>query len=461
MSIKYQKRLIVFTRYPVQGATKTRLIPSLGEKGAADLQRKMVEHTVAQVLSLAAGQELIVEIRHDGGSNLLMQDWLGPNFVYYPQGRGGLGVRMMRAFEDAFLQGADVTVMVGTDIPDLSPAILEKAFAVLQQKDLVLGPAQDGGYYLIGLRRDVQSRYVTELFSGITWGSGDVLEKTLDIARRRGMQFSLLQELTDVDRPEDLFIWDRRSDSDCPAMGDKVISVIIPAVNEADQIVKTLSSIGKGKNVEIIVVDGGSSDDTVVLAKNMNARVIDGAPPRARQMNQGAAEATGDILLFLHADTQLPEAFEKHVVAALEQPGVIAGAFELGIDSDLPALRFLEHLANFRSRYLKTPYGDQAIFVSSKRFHQAGGFLDIPIMEDFELIRRLFKEGKIITLPLSVCTSPRRWKNIGILRTTLINQAVIAAYYMGISLDVIARWYRRSRQVPRKDRDIQWLTKSK
>ncbi len=450
MSIRDNKRLIVFTRYPEQGTTKTRLIPALGEKGAADFQRKMVEHTVALAMPLSTSREVTVEIRYDGGSDRMMKDWLGPNFVYRPQGRGDLGARMKRSFEDAFSEGVDTAVMVGTDIPELSPATLQKAFDVLNQKDLVLGPAKDGGYYLIGLKRNVQPRYLTELFSGIVWGKGDVLEKTLGTARRIGLRHSLLEELEDVDRPEDLSKWDRLTAFDNSATEAKTISVIIPTLNEADYIVKTLTSIPKRKNLEIIVVDGGSNDHTVFLGKSLNAKVINGFPPRARQMNLGAAEAVGDILLFLHADTQLPEAFDKHIVDALARPGVVAGAFELSIDSDIPALRCLERLANFRSRFLKTPYGDQAIFISSKRFHRAGGFQDIPIMEDFELVRRLNKEGKIITLPISVSTSPRRWKNLGILRTTLINQAVIAAYYMGISFDVIARWYRRRKGVSGK-----------
>ncbi len=451
MSRRTKKRLIVFTRYPEKGTTKTRLIPALGEKGAADFHRKMVEHTMGCVMRLSTSHELTVEIRYVGGNELLMKDWLGPNFVYCPQGRGDLGTRMRRSFEDAFLEGTDAAVIIGTDIPDLSHAILEKAFDVLKQKDLVLGPAKDGGYYLIGLKRAFQSCDLPDLFSDIVWGKGDVLEKTLGIARRSGIRFSLLEELEDVDRPEDLSIWDRSNSVGYHDIESRIISVIIPALNEADNIVRTLTSIGAGKNIEIIVVDGGSNDDTIFLAKSLNAKVINGSPPRGRQMNQGAAEAIGDILLFLHADTLLPENFSQHIKDALERPGVIAGAFELCIDSEISALRLIEHLSNFRSRYLKTPYGDQAIFVSSKRFHQVGGFLDIPIMEDFELVRRLNKEGKIVTLPIPVSTSPRRWENIGILRTTLINQTVIAAYYMGISFDVIARWYRRSRGISRKN----------
>ena len=225
------------------------------------------------------------------------------------------------------------------------------------------------------------------------------------------------------------------------------ISIIIPAINEADHIANTLESIGPGNKKEVIVVDGGSHDDTMSIAKSLGASVITSAPPRARQMNRGADQATGDVLVFLHADTRLPEKFENVIFNSFKQPKMVAGAFELRMDSPTPGLRLIERLANWRSRYLKMPYGDQAIFLSTKLFHELGGFSDIPIMEDFELIRRLQKKGTIILLPVPVFTSARRWQNFGILKTTLINQLVIAAYVMGIAPEVIARWYNRSKGI--------------
>jgi rSAM/selenodomain-associated transferase 2 len=167
-------------------------------------------------------------------------------------------------------------------------------------------------------------------------------------------------------------------------------------------------------------------------------------------MNQGADAASKDILLFLHADTRLPVNFNRHVLGALAQPDVAAGAFKLCIDSPVPSLRFVERVANWRSRCFKMPYGDQAIFMFSKVFHQMGGFPNIPIMDDFELIRRLQKIGDVVTLPQPVITSPRRWLNHGILKTTFINQLVVVSYFMGISPDTIARLYCRSKGISRK-----------
>jgi rSAM/selenodomain-associated transferase 2/rSAM/selenodomain-associated transferase 1 len=447
MPINFKEHLIVFTRYPEPGTTKTRLIPLLGAEGAADLQRKMTEHTLSQIKRLSTQRELSVEIRYEGGDKHLMQTWLGQDFEYRPQGSGDLGQRMKRSFDDAFGTGATRVVIIGTDIPEITEGIIQKAFSVLQQKNMALGPAKDGGYYLIGLQKNSLSQAIPDLFSGINWGAGDVLEKTIKIATHSGLSFTLLDVLQDVDHPEDLMIRERSQHTPPSVFKPNRISIIIPAINEADHIANTIESIGPGNKKEVIVVDGGSKDDTVEIAKSLGAKVITSAPPRARQMNRGADQATGDVLVFLHADTRLPEKFEHFVFNSFKHPKMVAGAFELRMDSPMPGLRIIERLANWRSRYLKMPYGDQAIFLSTKLFYELGGFSDIPIMEDFELIRRLRKQGNIVTLPVPLFTSARRWQNFGILKTTLINQMVIAAYVMGTAPEVIAQWYGRKKGV--------------
>lgn len=162
-------------------------------------------------------------------------------------------------------------------------------------------------------------------------------------------------------------------------------------------------------------------------------------------MNLGALSATGNILLFLHADTRLPQSFDKMVYHALSAPECdkqpVAGAFALSIDAPLQSLRVVEWGVNWRSRWLQMPYGDQAIFIKSSVFHQIGGFPDLPIMEDFELMRRLRQQGRIALISVPVVTSARRWLKLGVWQTTLINQLTIAAYFLGIPPQQIARWY--------------------
>lgn len=440
------KRLIIFTRYPEPGKTKTRMIPRLGETGAAALQQQMTEHLVSRLHDTIKTHVLSLEIRFDGGNENRMRQWLGPQFSYLPQGDGDIGLRMHRAFDDGFKDGCESMVIIGSDIPELTGDIIQRAFDELKTKDLVLGPAADGGYYLIGLHRAVFNPAGPPLFTGISWGTDQVLKQTVTAAKKQGLRCILLETLKDVDRPEDLGVWQHTLHLSCAADKLTRISIVLPTLNEAENIHTTLTGLQKYRDVEIIVVDGGSRDDTVAIAKSLGVRVLATAPSKARQMNAGAAAATGDVLLFLHADTCLPDNFTRHVRTAVCQKGFCAGAFTLGIDSPARGLRFIEKVTNLRSRYLQMPYGDQSLFLRNYMFNEIGGFPDIPIMEDFELVRRLKRRGNIILLPQAVRTSARRWLQFGIFRTWLLNQVIVAAYFLGISPQRLLRWYRREKE---------------
>ena len=200
-----KEHLIVFTRYPEPGKTKTRLIPALGAQGAADIQRQMTEYTVSQAKELQNLRSVSVEVRYDGGNRQLMQDWLGYDIVCRSQGKGDLGSRIARSHQFAVKTGIDYVVIIGTDCPRLNAEVMAQAFQQLHlAHDLVLGPALDGGYYLIGL-----SRLLPELFMGIDWGTAEVLRQTVAIAQQLKLSIAYLTPLADVDRPEDLSILNR------------------------------------------------------------------------------------------------------------------------------------------------------------------------------------------------------------------------------------------------------------
>jgi rSAM/selenodomain-associated transferase 1 len=203
------ERLIIFTRFPQPGKTKTRLIPILGKKGAADLQRQMTEHIISTVAVASKQAGLTVGVCYEGGDAGLMREWLGPQFIYRPQGSGNLGQRIDKAFEEAFGDGIEAVVIVGSDIPGISTDIIQRAFRVLRKNDLVFGPAHDGGYYLIGMRRTAAFRANPQVFKGIKWGSDEVLGQTLQIVAALGLSFALLESLADIDRPEDLQVWQK------------------------------------------------------------------------------------------------------------------------------------------------------------------------------------------------------------------------------------------------------------
>lgn len=194
-----QARLILFTRYPEPGRTKTRLIPALGAQGAAALQRRMSEAIVGRMLQFAANHPVRLEIRYADGSQQDMEDWLSCDIPCLTQGEGDLGERLHRAFTQGFAQGDQAVVIIGADCPTLTPALFAQAFAALAQKEMVLGPALDGGYYLVGLTQPVPS-----LFSDIPWGSGEVLAATLRQAKTLNLSPLFLEPLADVDRPKDL-----------------------------------------------------------------------------------------------------------------------------------------------------------------------------------------------------------------------------------------------------------------
>ena len=445
MPQRSRNRLILFTRYPEPGTTKTRMIPKLGAEGAAELQRQMTRHIVSSVTEFAGYHPTSLEVRFEGGNKDLMKAWLGTGFNYSHQGKGDIGLRMGRALEDGFGSGYEAVVIIGSDIPDITADIMRKAFEGLKNHDLVLGPAGDGGYYLIGMQKPAFSRANPRLFNEIQWGTDGVLSQTLAAAKELRLSYFLLDTLDDVDRPEDLAVWYRALKPTLETFGKKRLSIIIPTLNEAENIKETITPLQKSQEVEIVVVDGGSRDNTIELARSLGARVLVTEVSKAVQMNAGAAQSVADVLLFLHADTRLPNNFEAKVMAAVNQNGFCAGAFSLGIDSDDWGLRFIERVANWRSRFFQMPYGDQALFVRRDLFNEIGGFPDFPIMEDFELIRRLRRKGKICILPASVRTSPRRYLNFGIFKTWLLNQIIIAAYYLGIPPERLACWYRREK----------------
>jgi rSAM/selenodomain-associated transferase 2 len=219
------------------------------------------------------------------------------------------------------------------------------------------------------------------------------------------------------------------------------ISIIIPTLNEAQHISILQPLLKTG--TEIIVVDGGSTDDTVKLARGLGFRVETCSGGRGAQLNFGAHCATSPILLFLHADTLLPQGFKQMVTACLANPDIILGAFRLQVEGADWLLKGIIEIANLRSQLLQLPYGDQAFFLRKENFNLLGGFPELPIMEDYVFVRQTKKMGKVITLPQKVTTSGRRWQRMGPLRTTLMNQLIICAYYLGVPAQTLALFYRR------------------
>jgi rSAM/selenodomain-associated transferase 2 len=225
------------------------------------------------------------------------------------------------------------------------------------------------------------------------------------------------------------------------------LSVIVPALDEGDRIAATLDALAnlRALGVEVIVVDGGSRDATVQRARLRADRVIPAPRGRASQMNAGAEKATGDVLLFLHADTRLPSDTDHVVLNALARSGSAWGRFDVKIEGRHPLLAVVGALMNLRSRLTGIATGDQAIFVKRDTFQAVGGFPAIELMEDIALCKRLKRVGRPLCLRQRVVTSGRRWEEHGVIRTMVLMWRLRLAYFFGADPAELARQYGHGR----------------
>lgn len=221
-------------------------------------------------------------------------------------------------------------------------------------------------------------------------------------------------------------------------------SIIIPVLNESRRIVGLLTELKSnvsGEDVEVIVVDGGSDDDTQQLVLDQSIVVVDSRRGRAAQQNAGALAASGDILVFLHADTMLPPHALSMISAALDGSKHAWGRFDVAFDSTDRQMRMIAFMMNWRSRISGIATGDQCIFVRKSIFAAVGGFPDQALMEDIEISNRLKRFSSPVCLRAKVCTSARRWETQGIFRTIALMWWLRFAYWLGVSPATLARWY--------------------
>jgi rSAM/selenodomain-associated transferase 2 len=224
------------------------------------------------------------------------------------------------------------------------------------------------------------------------------------------------------------------------------ISIILPVLNEAASINDAISSL-RGLRpdvaIEIIVVDGDPRGGTIGTIRDKRTTTAIAEKGRARQMNRGASLASGAILLFLHADTLLPVDALMRVKAAMDDGRYVAGAFALGIEAKQRVFRIIEQCVDLRTSVTRVPLGDQAIFIRKDYFNNIGGYKEIPLMEDVELMRRIREQGdKIFLVPERVKTSARRWVREGVFFCTLRNWALQLSYALGVPPERLLKWYK-------------------
>ncbi|KAL5013408.1 hypothetical protein ScPMuIL_007678 [Solemya velum] len=467
--------IILFTRYPIPRKTKTRLIPTLGTTAAANTQLLMTNHMLdilGKFLKWKEDCQLVVQ--YHGGTKQQMAYWLGrktmfeKTLTFREQEGSNLGERLSNAAHTQFEQGAQNILIIGSDIPGIDEAVLEKAFSCLEQGErMVLGRAADGGYYCIGFRKEVFSK-TEDIFKNVDWGSGEVYQQQVKQSESLGIKVRTLPTvLTDVDNFVDLKVFEKEAGVRLSALTGFRWSIVIPVLNEAASISHTLCRVlqsqresKNNKVIEIIVCDGGSHDDTIKKVEEfakystVPVNIIHSQPGRGFQLYNATAHASGDYLLFLHGDTLLPKNFNESAAELLVVPGIVAGAFHFELDALKPPkchmiswffklkLRILVWLTNWRCYNAELPYGDQALFMSRRSFDAVGGWDKVYLMEDYILVKKLHTLGHVGLVPgESVVTSARRWEKNEVYKVTALNSLICLAYNMGISPNTLARWY--------------------
>ncbi len=437
--------LIIFTREPEPGYTKTRLMPYFSAEECAGLHRCMLKDIRNEMRSVDAD----IIVAHTGGSNgpEFLRKTFGRKAVFIEQSGADIGARMQNAIEEALKLGYGKVVLIGTDIPEIRAESVNDAFSKLDTSDIVLGPTEDGGYYLIGM-----SLVHPEAFDVKVYGIGSVFEETVESLRLAGLSVALADKYPDIDTPEDISAYRKRMREDASVRNSHTgrfirdtarISVIIPVFNESGEVSRMMDQLREYKReCEIIFVDGGSTDDTVDRIGN-DFTVISSEKGRGTQMNRGALESTGDILFFLHCDSILPEGFEYEIRRIMSIYDW--GCFKVRFPSGNIFMLTNRIISNHRAHKRKLPFGDQGIFVGRKLFFDMGMFPEIPLMEDYEFSLRMKQRGIApgMTRKMLV-SSDRRYGSgtINILKTELCMWKLRHLYRRGVSPDELKSYYK-------------------
>lgn len=449
-----KRALIIFTRAPVPGQTKTRLMPYLSPRQCARLHTcflkdtaRMCQETGADIFVCWTSPEGKEPPGDTGAPEGILRGIFGASAEYFRQSGDGLGERMYRAVKKVLEKGYDACLLMGTDVPEAKSRDIRQAFCILKKKDVVFGPSADGGYYLVGMKSARK-----EVFQNQTYGNGSVLEHTVRNLRKAGLTAGTGRMHHDIDTREDLQDLRDRMRSDRAfqkthtgryLMRTAKISVIVPIYNEEKMIRPLLEDLKRIKDkCEILLVDGGSTDRTLEYIEP-GFRLLHSEKGRAKQMNLGAKESAGDILFFLHCDSQLPERPLEQIRAVIKDYRV--GCFGVAFHSKNFFMFTCRVISNHRIKDRNVVFGDQGIFVDRKLFFDMGMFPELPLMEDYQFSLDLKKRGEKIGITKKrLYTSDRRFRGgtAAKLRLMWKMNRLRKKYRDGVGADVLAQMYK-------------------
>jgi uncharacterized protein len=449
------RHLIVLAKPPLRGRSKSRLARGVGEGRAARIARAMLKDT-------CLGAQAITDEDCQTTAHIALTDTLSsypvlpPHLNTLQQGTGDLGQRLARLAAEAMAtEEVDRVLLLGTDSPGLPPEHLRTALELLEHHDVVLGPVEDGGFWCLGLRASATPLRDPEWLNGLDWESGATAAMVTARAHSLDLSVTLAPSWFDIDHAEDLPRLKQRLRGEptrSPStlyeleLESEPLSVIIANLNEGSRLESCLDDLASQAGLlEVIVADGGSADGSAFRAATRpGIHVCMTERGRGRQLAAGARLSTGERLLFLHVDVRLPPDGTHLIHAALDQPQVQAGAFVTRTQAE-PGLRNfagpLLRLADLRSRFTRHPYGDQALFMTREAYTASGGFRELPILEDYDLSRRLAARMPITRIKTPVTVSGRRIQQHP-LRNALLLRLIPPLYHLGVNPDRLAHFYR-------------------
>lgn len=453
------RALIIFTRIPVPGETKTRLMPYFTPKQCAKLHSCFLK----DIAVMCKKAEADVYICYTGGTSAVQGEFhhicdapeyeagvlrriFGECAGYFPQEGEDLGQRMYQAIAQVLARGYKSCVLIGTDVPQVRCKDIHQAFDILKTKDIVLGPTADGGYYLVGMKTARK-----EVFEKQTYGHGSVLDNTIRSLEERNLSVGLGKRHCDIDTREDIAAFRDRLRSEKSLqktetakylMRTSRISVIVPIYNEEKTIGKLLESLRRIKNrCEIILVDGGCTDQTLEYIGS-DFKLLHSEKGRAKQMNLGAEESTGDILFFLHCDSELPKRPLEQIRSVMKDYRV--GCFGIAFHSRNFFLFTCRVISNHRIKDRNVVFGDQGIFIDRKLFFDVGMFPELPVMEDYQFSLSLKERGEKIGITRNrIYTSDRRFPSGTVLKLREMwkMNRLRKKYREGVDIEVLADMY--------------------